>query len=270
MRPRRAPGWATLGLCVALFVERAHAQGSAPAITQKADLAEQLGQRVPTELHFFDVDGHSERLGRYLAGKPGVLVLAYARCTLLCNVVLQSLAHAVAALSELAPGSDYRMVLVSIDPDEPAGEAANKQQRLLTSIGYPGARWRFPYLRGDQKSVAALAEAVGFRYAWEERTKQYVHPAVVFVLTPEGRVSQHLYGLEFGALELRRALETAAQSAIAATDSAADILRCFRFDPGARRYGEAIALYFKIGGGLIFLALVGMIAGLVRWERRRT
>lgn len=269
MRHTHTLGGATLSLCVVLFVVRAHAQSAVPAIAEKADLANRLGQRVPTELRFFDVEGHSELLERYLGGKPGILVLAYARCTLLCNVVLQSLANAVAALSELAPGSDYRMVLVSIDPEEPASDAASKQQRLLTSIGYPGARWRFPYLRGDQKSVAALAEAVGFRYAWDERTKQYVHPAVVFVLTPEGRVSQHLYGLEFGAAELRRALETAEQSAIGAPDSA-DILRCFRFDPGARRYREAIALYFRIGGGLIFLALVGMIVGLVRWERRRT
>lgn len=265
----RAFCWAAIALCAALFVERAHAQMSAPVISQRADLADRLGQSVPTELSFFDVDGQSQRLARYLGGKPGVLVLAYARCTLLCNVVLQALANAVAGLSELAPGSDYRLVLVSIDPEEPSREAASKQQRLLANIGYPGARWRFPYLRGDEKSVASLAAAVGFRYAWDEGTKQYVHPAVVFVLTPEGRVSQHLYGLEFGAAELRRALETAAQSAIGEKDSA-DILRCFRFDPGARRYREAISLYFRIGGGLIFLALVAMIVGLVRWERRRT
>ena len=48
-----------------------------------------------------------------------------------------------------------------------------------------------------------------------------------------------------------------------------ELLRCFRFDPALRRHQRAIALYFRIGGLVVFGLLAGLVALLVQRERRR-
>ena len=43
--------------------------------------------------------------------------------------------------------------------------------------------------------AARLADAVGFRYKYDDKSKQFAHAAVAFVLTPEGTISRYLYGV---------------------------------------------------------------------------
>ncbi|MBZ0237066.1 MAG: SCO family protein, partial [Deltaproteobacteria bacterium] len=161
---------------------------------------ENPGARVPAELRFVDAQGARVTLGDALGGDaPAVLVLAYARCTLLCNVVLANLASAVRGLDRergREPGRDVRLVIVDLDERVRPAEAAKKQATLLAEAGLPGEPARWPYLAGEGDSVARLAAVLGFRFAWDPRTQQYVHPAVVFVLTPDRRISRYLYGIE--------------------------------------------------------------------------
>ena len=55
-----------------------------------------------------------------------------------------------------------------------------------------------------------LTKAVGFRYVWDEATKQFAHPAGILVATPEGKIANYLFGVEYSPKDLRLALVDAA------------------------------------------------------------
>jgi protein SCO1 len=229
-------------------------------------LDEHVGAAIPRDLPFTDSAGHHVELGQLFDGKrPVVLVMAYARCTMLCSVVLRGIAEE-ARKTGAALDRDYLPVIVSLDPHETWNEAARRQDTLLSDIARPGDRAAWPYLVGDAAAVSQLANALGFRYAWDEKTQQYAHPAVVFVLTPDARIAEYVRGVTFETLP--DAVARAARGDVT-TSTTQDLLACFHFDPSLRRYGRALSLFLKLGGGLVLVTLIALIAGLVAWERRR-
>jgi len=227
-------------------------------------LDEHVGARIPLDTPLTDTTGRATTLRSLLApDRPIILALAYARCEMLCSVVLRALADAVRA----HPGPDYLPVVVSLDPDETADEGARRQNRLLDDIGRAGQRAAWPYLVGDAPAIAELANALGFRYAWDPETRQFAHPAVVFVLTPDGRIAEYLRGVTF-VDSLPLALVRARAGELTPS-TARDLLTCFHFDPTLRRREHQLRLVFQLGAALVLFTLAAMIAGLVAWERRR-
>ena len=232
---------------------------------------ERLGGQVPLDLPFRDTTGATVTLGDHVGGDlPVLLVLAYARCEMLCNVVLRGVVEAVRALPA-RPGRDYRLLLVGLDPRETVDEAIRKQAVLLGDAGLaPTDRSAWPYLleQPGDGAAARLADALGFRYEWDPATRQYAHPAVVFVLTPDGRISRYLYGVRFALDELRLALADAA-AGVLGTPTAETVLRCFRFDPAHDARRARIQRVIQAGALTVFLGLAAILVGLFAADRRR-
>lgn len=235
------------------------------AASPSVGLDEHPGAAVPRDLRFLDTRGHDVRLSDVTDGEPTVLIMAYARCTMLCSVVLRGVGDAVKT-SSLTPGRDFHLVIVSLDPTETIDEAARKQAALVERIGKTGDRDAWPYLVGAPSEVARLAAALGFHYRWDARTQQYAHPAVVFVLTPDGRIAEYLRGVTYP--DLDAAIRRAGAGVITAP-TAHDLITCFHFDPALRAYQARLALYFRIGAGVVFTILTSLIVALLLWERRR-
>ena len=65
---------------------------------------------------------------------------------------------------DAAPGTDYRVVTVSIDENETPADARRAKRIALETIErpFPPEDWRF--LTGDAPSIARLADSVGFRF----------------------------------------------------------------------------------------------------------
>jgi protein SCO1/2 len=229
-------------------------------------LDEHVGDKVPTGITLTDSSGRTTELGALFDGhRPVVLVMAYARCRLLCSVVLHGIGDAIRA-SKHTPGVDFLPVVVSLDPTETPDEAARRQATLLERIGRGRDRQIWPYLVGDPISIAALASSLGFRYAWDAKTEQYAHPAVVFVLTGDGRIAEYVRGVTFDGLDA--AIERASRGTLT-QDTAEDLLRCFHFDPTSRRYGSKIHLAFEIGASTVLAGVIIFVVSLLAWERRR-
>ena len=104
------------------------------------------------------------------------------------------------------------MVTLSFEPKETAQQAAAAKKAYLERYGRPQAAAGWHFLTGDAAAVAAVTRAVGFRYAWDEETRQYAHPTGVVVATPEGRIARYLYGVEYAPKDLRFALVEASGS----------------------------------------------------------
>ena len=132
-------------------------------------------------------------------------------------------------------GREFEVVTVSFEHKETPELAAAKKAAYLQRYKRPGAEAGWHFLVGDERQIARLTDAVGFRYAWDERTRQWAHPSGVVTLTPAGRISHYLFGIEYAPKDLRLSLVEAARGNIGgAVDQV--LLYCYQYDPATGRY----------------------------------
>ncbi len=264
-RPVHAVVLAVLALASApVQAARGPLRGPLPPAALNVGIEEHLGQSVPPNLAFRDQDGRPVHLRDYLHhGRPVVLVLAYYRCPMLCDLVLRGLANAFAQIG-WTPGRQADLLTVSIDPQDTPAAALLKQGRALQALGHPEAKAGWPFLVGDAGSSRALADAMGFRFVYDPTSHQFAHAAGAVVLTPDGRFARYVYGVQFRPLDLRLALTEAGQGKVGGIVERV-LLTCFRYDPSARRYGIYVVGLLK-GGGALVLLTVGICLGVL-WRR---
>ncbi|HEX3531620.1 MAG TPA: SCO family protein [Thermoanaerobaculia bacterium] len=236
-----------------------------PAPLQRVGYDQRLGNQVPLGLAFHDQTGKPVHLSDFFGRRPVLLVLAYYHCPMLCDMVLSGVGGNLRTLT-LKPGEQFDVVVASIDPKETTEQARAAERRTLDHYGKDtsGTGWHF--LTGPQESIDALTESVGFRYVHDAERNQYAHAAGIVFLTPEGRVSRYLYGIEFSPRDVRLALIESADHKIG---SLADqvLLYCFHYDPKVGRYGAAVLNIVR--GGAI-LTVCGIVLMILLLRRRET
>jgi protein SCO1/2 len=233
-----------------------------PPILRDVGIDQRLDASVPLELRFRDEEGRTVRLGDYFGERPVILNLVYFGCPMLCTHVANGLVGALTALAFTA-GDEFRVLTVSIDPRDTPAQAHAKKAAVLERYGRPGAGWHF--LTGDEAAIATLADAVGFRYAFDAARGEYAHGAGVVVLTPRGRVSRYLLGVEFAPRDLRLALVEASANRIG-TFVDQILLFCYHWDPATGKYGALVMNLVRVAGLLTVLALGTLILALRRRE----
>jgi len=238
-----------------------------PAPLREIGFDQNLDQRVPLDTTFTDEAGQRVRLGDYFGAKPVVLAFVYYDCPMLCLQVLNALASSLNVLS-LDAGKDFEVVAVSFDPRETPAMAAAKKTIALERYTHATAPRGWHFLTGDLASIQSLTHAAGFRYVWDEQTKQFAHPTGIIVLTPDGRLARYLFGLEYGPRDLRLALVEASEGRIGSTVDSL-LLYCFHYDPMTGRYGFVIMRALRIAGIATVLALGSFVFVMLRRERVR-
>ncbi len=239
---------------------------SLPKALKEIGFDQNLDQQVPLDIPFTDEQGRTVKFGDYFGSKPVVLALVYYDCPMLCTQVLNGLASSLGVLS-LDIGKDFQVVTVSFDPREKPPLAAAKKAGYIERYHRPGAALGWHFLTGDQASITRLTKAVGFRYVWDDGLKQFAHPTGIMVLTPQGKVSRYLFGIEYGPRDLRLALVDASAEKIGtAVDQV--LLFCYHYDPETGKYGFAIMNALRIAGVATVLGLGAFIVVMVRREKR--
>jgi protein SCO1/2 len=235
-----------------------------PAPLQGVDIEERLNAQVPMGATFLDQDGKTVRMSDFLnQGKPVVLALVYYECPMLCGLILGGMARGMKETG-LELGKDYTALSISFDPREKAAQGFVRQKHYLQSFDKADRKDVWPFLVGQEKEIRSVTDAVGFHYKFDEETKQYAHGAAILVLTPDGRVSRYLYGVEFPGRDLRLAIVEAASGKVG-TSFDRFLLTCYRYDPVARKY-VPYALGMVRAGAL--LVLFGLASALfVFWRR---
>lgn len=254
---------------VALISPSALAQVQAqgrPQLLRDVGIDQKLNGQIPLDLTFRDETGRTVPLAEYFGGKPVVLTLVYYECPMLCTQVLNGLLRSFQSL-KFDVGKQFNVVAVSINPREKPDLAKAKQEVYVGLYGRDGAAaqgWHF--LTGEESQIQRLAQAVGYRYAYDPETGQYAHASGIMVLTPQGRISKYFYGIQYPPRDLRLGLVEASANKIGSPSDQV-LLFCYHYDPTTGKYGLVISNVLKLGGLATVLALGALLLVMFRRER---
>lgn len=238
-----------------------------PADLANVGIDQKLDQQIPLDLKFKDESGKTVALGDYFkSGRPVILNLVYYTCPMLCGEELIGEASALGVL-KFTPGKEYEAVSVSFNPDETPKDATEHKAVYIDRMNEHlqpktnGDGWHF--LTGQPAEIEKLAEAVGFRYRRDPKTGQFIHAAAIMIVTPQGKIAQYYYGVEFSPKDVRLGLIEASRNKIGNLVDQVT-LYCYHYDPKTGRYGAIITNIMRLGGAATVLILGGFLIVMFR------
>jgi len=238
-----------------------------PPNPAELSITDKAGSKLAIEsLKFQDEKGEKVPLSKYFqTGRPVLLSLVYYECPTLCSLVMNGILDGAKAL-QWTIGKEYDVIHVSIDPRESFALATQKKDSYIKAYGRLGAENGWHFLTGSEDQIKALADAVGFGFRYDPKSKEYAHSAGIFVLTPDGRISRTLYGIQYVARDLRFSLIEASDGKIG-TVLDRIVLYCYRYDPASRKYSLYAMRLMRAGGAGTLLVFGGYL--WVFWQRQR-
>lgn len=265
MKPQRNRIVIVVMLLALLVVGNAAVAALTDEQLREVQFVQYPGRQLPLELEFMDADGATLRLKDCFQGKPVVLVPGYFRCRMLCEGVSDGLIHALQS-SRLEAGKDFRVVFVSIDPNEPMAEVRAKKKTFLKRYARPDAEAGCDFLVGKPEPIKALMDSIGYRYQYDPESREFAHPAGIVVVRPDGKISRYFLGISFSETELEKAITAAAKMDEPLSKIEQFAMLCFHYNPIRSPYG---ALVLNIVRGLGILTFAGLILLVVRARRSR-
>ena len=227
---------------------------------------EKLGQMVPLDLTFIDEKSNKVTLGEMMDGKPTIITLNYFRCAGICTPQLDDLSKTLTKLN-LAENTDYKVLTISFAEDETPELAAAKRKNHLHAIQREYVQDAWHFLIGENNSSAVLASKVGFTY---EKTVSpagvvdYIHPAALIILSPEGKVTRYLNGIDQLPFDVKMALVEASEGRVGPT-IAKTLLYCFSYDPVGKKY---IFVWEKVAATVMLIIVFGFFIYLIKLGRK--
>jgi len=222
------------------------------------DIDNRLGSNVSGDIQLLDQDNKSFQLNDYFSDKPTVLVMAYYQCPMLCSMVLNGLSHAIND-SDLMPGDDYNVLTVSIDPMETNDLSKEKKNTYMTNYFSHTSSDFWTFTTASAKNIEQLTNELGFKYSYDINTKQYAHPAVIYIITEDGTISHHLFGVSPTANDLTLAINEASRGKIASVFDKI-LLYCYRYNPDAGTFSLVAANVMKLAGVSTLFAMFSFLS----------
>lgn len=230
-----------------------------PSQAEGVTIDQHLGSGLPLDLEVVDSSGKTVPLKHYFDGRrPVIVTLNYSDCPMLCSVQLNALTRSLNDV-ELQMGDDFELLTVSIDPNE-ATERIQETKDFYTGqvTKQPKAAEAWHFATASQSTITKLTDTLGFRYRYDEQTKQYNHPAMLAFVTPDGVISSYSLRVDFPPADLKRSLVAAGEGTIGSPVDLI-VMWCFSYDPNRGRYVATAWKLMRLGGvvtiGVILLAL---------------
>jgi protein SCO1/2 len=181
-------------------------------------------------------------------------------------LVLNGLVQALKNLP-LTLGTDYQVLTVSIDPREKPSLAFAKSRSYLARLGDLKLPWHF--LTGKEDQIRKLTDSAGFHYSRDPVSGEYAHPSGIVIVSPNGKISQYLFGVQFDSKKLQRALEAAGRDK---TGNWVEeiLLYCFHYDPRQSQRGPLVMKVMRTVGALGALSLFAFLGCLFKPPKERS
>jgi protein SCO1 len=233
-----------------------------PPGLKNVGIQQNLNQPLPLDLAFTDDLGRTVHLGDYFGKKPVILSLVYFNCPMLCGEVLSGLERSLHMMS-FDVGKEFEVITVSFDPKDTPEMAAKKKAEFLKHYKRNGAEQGWHFLVGKQDAIDALTKAVGFQYDFNANTQQFAHAAAIMIATPDGKLAQYYYGVEYPPKDLRLGLVEAGKGKIGNIVDAL-LLYCYHYDPEQGKYSATILRVLRLAGLATMLSLGTLIFVMIR------
>jgi protein SCO1 len=232
-----------------------------PAYLQHAGVQQHLNRTLPLNAMFTDDEGKTATLSNWTGSRPLVIALVYYKCTMMCPEVLHGLATGLRQ-TNLIPGKDYDVVTFSIDPADTPVDAAKKKAEFTSQLALHGATTASHFLTASEPNITAISNATGFEYVRvpgpDGKLNQFAHSSVIMFVTPDGRLSKYISGIDYPARDLRLAILEASHKKIS---NPVDLflIYCCNYDPSVGKYSVAVLRIVSIAGAVTVLAVCGMV-----------
>ncbi len=222
---------------------------------------EKLNEAINLDLVFTDHNGKAVTLGSYFDDKPVVINMMYLSCPRVCGFALEGMSKAIQGSRDFRTGTDYRVLSISFNPEDDHLLAKSRSQKYLDELaersGGSDSGWTF--LTGDKDSIIELTGSMGYKFIKDGH--EFAHPSALIVLTPEGRISRYLYGIQHDPRDYKLALIEASDGKIGKNSlSNRVLLFCYQFDPVGKKYALKALNIVKAGGMVTLFALSGFLA----------
>ena len=221
--------------------------------TDPLGVTEQLGNSVAVDAVFRDEDGTPIRIGDILT-VPTLLLPVYYGCPNVCSLLQANIAQLLPRV-DLEPGKEYQVISLSFDDTETPAMARQARKDYLSATGenWPPMAWRF--LTGDGTNIRRMMGSVGFHF--QRNQDQFVHPVVMVVLAPGGKIMRYLYGYKPLPFDITMAVTEANEGRTGLSIKRA-LAYCFSYDPQGKHY--ALNILRVTGVAVVGLAIVLFLA----------
>lgn len=230
-----------------------------------------LGDSLPLDVMVTDETGTARTLGSFLGSqaakqKPILLTFYYQSCEMLCSLQLESVVASLKG-TKFVVNRDFTFLAVSMDPKDTVAGSLKAKWKIASAYGQSESDAGFHFVTGSPEAIKQITAAAGYRYYWEEETKQWAHPSGVLLLTPEGRMARFLGGIEPFPRDLQFALIEASAGTIGTLVDKA-ILYCYQYNESSGRYGAAIMKTLRLSGVFTVFGLAAFVLFSLRRERK--
>jgi protein SCO1 len=221
---------------------------------------EHLDQILPDGLTFTDENYNVVDLKNEI-NKPTVIALVYYECPGLCSPLLEGVAQVITR-AKLDLGTEYQVFTISFDPDEKPRLAKDKKANYAKLVKNKDVEKGWRWFTGDSANVTNLLNSLGFKV--KKQGEEFIHPASLIVLSPEGKITRYLHGTYFLPFDLKMAVIEASEGRSGPTIN--KVLKyCFSFDPEGKKYVVNIT---RISGTLILFIALSFLVGLLLSKKR--
>ena len=228
-----------------------------PKELEGVGIDEKLGAKIDLSLKVKDDNGQEVTLGSFFDGKhPVIISPVYFACPGLCNFHLNGLTDALKLMDkDWTVGKKFKILSMSFDSKETPDLAEKKKATYMKFYEREGAEKGWHFLTADETTVQAITKALGFKFRWDEQSKEWAHASAAVIITPDGTISRYLPGIMFNPQDIKLALNEAASGKIG---NFVDhlVLYCFKYDPQQSKYTLAAFNVMKAGGALMVLVMV--------------
>ena len=221
---------------------------------------EKLDQTIPDGLTFIDENYQVINLKKEI-DKPTVIALVYYECPGLCSPLLEGVAEVITR-AKLDLGTEYQVFTISFDPNEKPKLAKDKKTNYVKLVKNKDVENGWRWFTGDSSNISNLLNSLGFKV--KKQGGEFIHPASLIVLSPQGKITRYLHGTYFLPFDLKMAVIEASEERSGPTIN--KVLKyCFSFDPEGKRYVVNIT---RISGALILFLAVSFLVGLLLSKKR--